>query len=152
MKQRNRKYHVCWWLSTSYPGGDAASWCIQRTRMVIHQHPSLQLCSSYALIPQMIKVYIHNAALLALHCSLPHCLPLYFTETKLPLLPFLSLVFSMLLHNPFFPFFLLLLSVFLLYLLCLSLTRAGSPGAALPSPLLLPHASYALLLCSASSH
>lgn len=39
------------------------------------------------------KVYIHNAALPALHCSLPACLPLYLTETKLPLLPF-SLLFS----------------------------------------------------------
>lgn len=130
-------------FSSSYPGGEAASWCIQRTRMVIHQHPCLLLCSCCALIPQMIKVYIHNAALPALRCSLPHCLPLSLTETKLPLLP-VSPVFSTLLHSPFFPF---CSSVRLfLYLLCLSLSLTCADS------LLLPHATYALPLCFAFSH
>lgn len=41
---------------SSYPGGHAASWCIQRTRMVIHRHALL-----LQLIPADDKVYIHTA-------------------------------------------------------------------------------------------
>ena len=81
--------HACRWTSSSYPGGDAASWCIQRTHMVIHQHASLLLCSCYPLIPQTIK-FTSTMQHCRLHAA--PCLPsslslsLYLTETKLPLL------------------------------------------------------------------
>lgn len=73
--------HVCWRLSASYPDEDAASWCIQRTHMVIHQHALLR--SGYPLIPQMIK-FTSTMQHYLLYTA--PCLALYLTETKLPLL------------------------------------------------------------------
>lgn len=119
----------------SYPGGGAASWCIQRTLMVI-QLSLLLLCSCYPLIRLTIKFTSTMQ-----HCSSPP----YLTETQLPLLS-LSFLRSLklsesLLSSP--------LVAPVLYSLPVSLNLATCIDS--PTPLPSPFTLHTLSLCTTHS-
>lgn len=66
----------------AYPDGDAASWFIQRTLMVIHRLALLLLCSCCPADPTDDKVYIHSAGSPPSAPGLAPLLPLLLAQSQ----------------------------------------------------------------------